>query len=42
MGNTPQMVFKDYRAVVDDESEIKFWNLINKKQEEKVIPFKIA
>jgi len=42
MGNTPQVIFKHYRAVVLDRDEIKFWKLINKKQEKNVIPFKVA
>ena len=42
MGNSPQMIFKHYRAVVLDGDEARFWNLINKKQEGKVVPFKVA
>jgi len=42
MGNTPEVVFKHYRAVILDGDEIRFWNLINRRQEGKVVPFKVA
>jgi hypothetical protein len=40
MGNSPEMVFKHYRAVVFDKDEKRYWNLANK--ETKVIPLEAA
>lgn len=37
MGNSPEMIFKHYRAVVFDKDEKRYWNLASK--ETKVIPF---
>lgn len=42
MGNSPQMIFKHYRAVVLDQDEDRFWKLINKKKGRKILPFKVA
>lgn len=42
MGNSPQMIFKHYRAVVLDRDEDRFWKLINKKKGSKILPFKVA
>lgn len=40
MGNSPEMIFKHYRAVVFDNDEKRYWNLFNRK--EKVLPFTVA
>jgi integrase len=40
MGNSPQMIFQHYRAVVFDGDEMRYWNLSNR--EPKIVPMAAA